>query len=52
VRLRGVPILAPDAVRGRSEPILISSRVYQHEIAGRIRNEMGLSNRLVLLYAL
>ena len=51
-QLRGVPILAPDAVRGHSEPILISSRVYQHEIANRIRNEMGLANRLVLLYAI
>jgi SAM-dependent methyltransferase len=49
-QLRGVPILAPDAVCGRSEPILISSRVYQHEIANRIRNEMRLSNRLVFLY--
>ena len=48
--LRGVPILAPDAMRGRSEPILISSRVYQHEIASRIRNEMGMPNRLILLY--
>jgi SAM-dependent methyltransferase len=51
-QLRGVPILAPDAVRGRSEPILISSRVYQHELANRIRNEMGLSNQLILLYAI
>ena len=51
-QLSGAPILAPDAVRGRSEPILISSRVYQHEIAIRIRDEMGLSNRLILLYAL
>ena len=48
--LRGVPILAPDAMRGRSEPILISSRVYQHEIVNRIRNEMGMSNRLIVLY--
>ena len=49
-QLRGVPILAPDAVHGRPEPILISSRVYQHEIASRIRDEMGLPNRLILLY--
>ena len=48
--LRGAPILAPEAVRGRSESILISSRVYQHEIANRIRNEMGLPNQLILLY--
>ncbi len=48
--LRGAPILAPEAVRGRSEAILISSRVYQHEIANRIQKEMGLSNALILLY--
>ena len=51
-QLKGVPILAPDAVRGRSEPIPISSRVYQHEIASRIRDEMRLANRLILLYSL
>jgi SAM-dependent methyltransferase len=51
-KLRGVPILAPEAVRGRFEPILISSRVYQHEIANRIQNEMSLPNRVIRLYAI
>lgn len=44
------PILAPDALKGRSEPVLISSRVFQREIADQIRNDLGCSNELVLLY--
>ena len=44
------PILAPEALKGRSEPVLISSRVFQREIADQIRNDLGCSNELVLLY--
>jgi len=48
--LAGVPVLAPSALRGRSEPILISSRFYQREIERQIRDEMGLENEVILLY--
>jgi len=48
--LHGVPIIAPDALRGRPEPILISSRVFQHEIAQQIREELGLHNEIITLY--
>jgi SAM-dependent methyltransferase len=46
------PILAPEALRSRGEPVLISSRVFQREIADQIRNDLGCSNELVLLYDL
>lgn len=50
--LKGIPILAPEALRELSAPILISSRVYQHEIAERIRKDMGLLNPIIELYAI
>jgi SAM-dependent methyltransferase len=48
--LQGVPILAPEALRGRTEAILISSRVFQHEIEEQIRNDLALPNEVVTLY--
>ncbi len=48
--LHGRPILAPEALKGRHEPVLISSRVFQQEIADQIRHDLGCSNELVLLY--
>jgi SAM-dependent methyltransferase len=48
--LHGRPILAPDALRQRDEPVLISSRVFQMEIAEQIRKDLGSSNELILLY--
>jgi SAM-dependent methyltransferase len=50
-QLRGVPILSPEALRPRTEPILICSRVFQLEIERQIREQLGLSNELLLLYA-
>jgi SAM-dependent methyltransferase len=48
--MNGVPILAPADLRGHSEPILISSRVFQREIELQIREELGCDNELILLY--
>jgi SAM-dependent methyltransferase len=48
--LHGRPILAPEALRDHREPVLISSRVFQKEIADQIRNDLGCPNELVLLY--
>jgi SAM-dependent methyltransferase len=48
--LDGRPILAPEALRGRSEPVMISSRVFQKEIADQIRESLGCRNELILLY--
>ena len=48
--MHDVPIIAPEALRGRSEPILISSRVFQHEIAHQIRDGLGLPNDIITLY--
>jgi hypothetical protein len=48
--LRGIPVISPEEVRLRSEPILISSRGFQNEIHHQIRHAMGLSNRVILLY--
>lgn len=49
-QMHGVPVLAPAELRGRREPILISSRVFQHEIARQIREDLGATNELILLY--
>ena len=48
--LNGTPIIAPAALRVHSEPILISSRVFQHEIARQVRDDLGLENELITLY--
>jgi SAM-dependent methyltransferase len=47
--LHGHPILAPDALKRRPEAVLISSRVFQQEIADQIR-ALGCSNDLITLY--
>jgi len=49
-QLHGRPILAPEALAGRREPVLVSSRVFQHEIALQIRNTLRCTNELILLY--
>ena len=48
--LHGRPIMAPEALRDRREPVLISSRVFQNEIADQIRNDLNCANELILLY--
>jgi SAM-dependent methyltransferase len=48
--LQGRQILAPEALVGRPEPVLVSSRVFQHEIAAQIRDALGCPNELILLY--
>jgi SAM-dependent methyltransferase len=49
-KLNGLPIVAPQAIKDWSDPILISSRVYQEEIAGQIMNELHLENEIIRLY--
>jgi SAM-dependent methyltransferase len=49
-QLRGIPILPPEGVAGRTEPILISSYAAQHEIVQQIREKLRLDNELILLY--
>jgi SAM-dependent methyltransferase len=48
--LNGVPIIGPAALKERSEPILVSSRVFQREIETQIREDLALENEVVLLY--
>jgi hypothetical protein len=48
--LHGRPIVAPETLRERGEPVLISSRVFQNEIANQIRDELKCANELILLY--
>ena len=50
--LHGIPILSPEALREMPETILVSSRVFQDEIVCRIRDELRLSNLVVVLYDL
>lgn len=49
-QLNGIPILPPEAVLAREEPILISSAISQEEIARQVRVELGWSNELICLY--
>jgi hypothetical protein len=51
-RLAGLPVLSPDQLKGRSEPILISSFAFQKEISQQIREVLRLRNELILLYDL
>jgi len=44
--------LAPIDLRGHTEPILISSRAYQEDIARQVRDDLKLPNRLIRLYQL
>jgi 2-polyprenyl-3-methyl-5-hydroxy-6-metoxy-1,4-benzoquinol methylase len=48
--LRGAPVLAPRAIIGRDEAILVSSGTLHHEIERQIREELGADNEVVLLY--
>lgn len=51
-QLHGIRILAPIDLRGHTEPILISSRAYQEDIARQVRDDLKLPNRLIRLYQL
>jgi hypothetical protein len=48
--LCGVEILAPSALVGRSEAVMVSSWGYQEEIAATIRDELGCANEIIRLY--
>ena len=48
--LHGRPIIAPEQLTKHTEPVLVSSRVFQHEIAAQIRDDLHCPNDLILLY--
>lgn len=45
----GRPVLAPADLLHRSETIFVASRPFADEIVSKIRNELGLKNRVVLV---
>ena len=49
-QINDVPIISPQELRNMPEPILISSRAYQEEIANHIRNDLQLDNEIIKLY--
>jgi 2-polyprenyl-3-methyl-5-hydroxy-6-metoxy-1,4-benzoquinol methylase len=49
-RLAERPVISPDALVGRPEPILILSRVFQREIADQIRKSLGPDREILTLY--
>jgi len=51
-KLRGIPVVSPNELKARIEPILICSRVFQLEIERQAREELKLNNQLLLLYDL
>jgi 2-polyprenyl-3-methyl-5-hydroxy-6-metoxy-1,4-benzoquinol methylase len=48
--LDGKPILTPDLLKTISAPIIISSRLYQEEIAEQIQKLLNLPNEIIRLY--
>jgi hypothetical protein len=48
--LRGLPVISPDELGAHPEPILISSRGFQNQIHEQIRDRLGLTNPVILLY--
>jgi hypothetical protein len=48
--IKGVPVIAPAELTNYSQPILISSRVFQDDIVNQIRDIHGARNELILLY--
>ncbi|MFI5244639.1 MAG: methyltransferase domain-containing protein [Gemmatimonadales bacterium] len=48
--LHGKPILAPEQLKRHPEPVLVGSRVFQHEIVAQIRDDLACANELILLY--
>jgi SAM-dependent methyltransferase len=49
-QLHGKPVLSPEKLASRNEPILISSYAAQEEIAWQIRDKLQLDNELITLY--
>jgi SAM-dependent methyltransferase len=48
-QMNKIPIIAPSELKGKTEPILISSVVFQEEIESQIRNDLALSNEIIKL---
>jgi len=48
--LNGIPVISPESLRSRTEPILISTRAYQNEIEMQIKNILRLHNKVIKLY--
>ena len=49
-KLNDVPVVSPLSLRDFPEPILISSRAYQEEIATQIEEKFQLKNKIIRLY--
>ena len=49
-QLCGIQIVSPDKLGNRLEPILISSRGFQHEIRNRIQHQLLRKNPVIVLY--
>ena len=47
--LRGVTIVAPEAVRALPQPIVVTSTIHQDAIARTIKDQLRLPNEVILL---
>ena len=47
-KIDGVPIIRPEDLSGRPDPILVSTRMYEHEIVRQIREVLRLPNDVIL----
>lgn len=48
--LNNIPIISPEQLIGTSDPILVSSRIFQSEIVQKIQSELKLKNQILTLY--
>jgi SAM-dependent methyltransferase len=50
--LAGCPVVAPQALQGRTEPILITSWTFFDEIQSQIRRDLALTNEIIRIHVL
>lgn len=50
LRIMGKPVFSPSQIKSRSEAILISTQNYELEIEHQIRNDLKMSNKIMMLY--
>lgn len=49
-KLQGRDVISPAQLKGRSDPIIITSKLYGEDILRQIRDQLGMLNEVVLLY--
>lgn len=48
--LNNIPVISPEQLIEKNDPILVSSRIFQSEIVQKIQSELKLKNQILTLY--